>query len=228
MFVLPSRGRPQNLQRLFDAWVKTKASTPVLLCVDWDDPCWPEYESMDMPSGWRVSTGIRGPLSRIYNDAFRRHPNEPFYGFIADDVVPVTEYWDTKLIEAAGKDGMAVPSGGETTGGVPHFVLGGDLVRSVGWLALPGLDRIFIDTVWRDIARKRNVLTFMPEVVIKHLHFSNGKALMDSTYRKLRKAEDKLIYDQWRENGYSTLDHRNPGLPDHQIQGTEGVSKSRN
>ena len=141
----------------------------------------------------------RQGLSGIYNDAYKRHRNAEWFGFIADDVVPITTCWDIKLIEAAERDGMAVPAGGETTGGCPHFVLGGNLVRSVGWLSLPGLDRIYIDTVWGDIAKARNVYHETPDVRLEHHHFSNGKALMDSTYKKHRKTQDKFIYDNWRK-----------------------------
>lgn len=157
---------------------------------------------MPLPPVWRIVIGHRGPLSAIYNAAYERHPHEPWYGFIADDVVPITNCWDAKLIEAAGSDGMAVPSGGETTGGCPHFVLGGDLVRSMGWLSLPGLDRIYIDTVWGDVAKRRGVYREVQNVKLEHRHFSNGKALMDATYRKHNKPQDKLIYDNWRQHGY--------------------------
>jgi len=158
-----------------------------------------QYESIHKPPGWHVIAAERAPLSTIYNDSFRSRPDYSWYGFIADDVVPLTKHWDIKLIEAAGSDGMAVPAGGETTGGCPHFVLGGDLVRSIGWLSLPGLDRIYIDTVWKDIAEARGVLRRVPDVVLEHRHFSNGKALMDATYRKHHKPEDKLIYEKWRQ-----------------------------
>ena len=199
MWILPSRSRPHNLQRLIDAWVCTGASTPVEICIDIDDPFRPQYESMEIPPEWHVCMATRQGLSGIYNDSYKRHPNAAWFGFIADDVVPITTGWDIKLIEAAGRDGMAVPVGGETTGGCPHFVLGGNLVRSVGWLSLPGLDRIYIDTVWGDIAKARNVYHETPDVRLEHHHFSNGKALMDSTYKKHRKTQDKFIYDNWRK-----------------------------
>ena len=203
MWILPSRSRPHNLLRLIDAWKKTGASTPVLLCIDFDDPCLKQYETIEIPPEWSVAVGLRGPLSNIYNNSYKRHQNDPWFGFIADDVVPITNGWDVKLIETAGSDGMAVPAGGETTGGCPHFVLGGDLVRSVGWLSLPGLDRIYIDTVWGKIARSRGVYREVQNVKLEHRHFSNGKALMDSTYRKHNKEKDKIIYDNWRkQNAY--------------------------
>lgn len=201
MWILPTRSRPHNLLRLIDAWTTTGASTSCELCIDFDDPFRNQIETMKTP-GWGLFIGRRGPLSALYNNAYERHPSEPWYGFIADDVVPITKDWDIRLIEAAGSDGMAVPAGGETTGGCPHFVLGGDLVRSVGWLSLPGLDRIYIDTVWCDIAKDRGVYREVPNVKLEHMHFSNGKAPIDETYRKYRKSQDKLIYNNWRQHAY--------------------------
>lgn len=205
MWILPSRSRPHNLLRLIDAWVRTGASTPVELCIDLDDPHGLQYDALPLLPLWSVKIETRHPLctlSSIYNNAYRRYPNEPWFGFISDDVVPITNGWDSILIEAAGRDGMAVPAGGHDPNGAPHFVLGGDLVRSVGWLSLPGLDRLYIDTVWQRIAEARGVLRRVPEVVLEHRHFSNKKARIDSTYLKHRKTQDKLIYDNWRQNGH--------------------------
>jgi len=202
MWILPSRERPHNLQRLVEACGQSGASTLVEVCLDDDDPTL-ELSTAGLPDRWHVVVGMRGPLSALYNDALQRHPREDWYGVIADDVVPLTDAWDTRLIEVAGSDGMAVPAGGHDPNGAPHFVLGGDLVRSMGWLCLPGLDRLYIDTVWQNIAETRGVLRRVPEVVLEHRHFSNGKALPDQTYRKHHKARDKFIYDNWRhEYGY--------------------------
>jgi len=194
MWVLPSRGRPHNVARFIDAYRRTGATTPVWLRFDHDDP----QQEYDVPDNWIIEVGPRGPLSSIYNEFFAEYPNLDWYGFIADDVVPETFQWDKTLIEAAGKDRMAVPVGGKTTGGTPHFVLGGDLVRSVGWLALPGLERLYIDTVWGDIARKRDVLEFLLDVTLEHHHFSNNKALFDATYRKPSRERDKILYQTWK------------------------------
>jgi len=190
---VPSRGRPQNIIRLIEAYNKTGATTPVWLRLDEDDAGYQD----EYPPLWTVETGKRVPLSGIYEEARQNNPDALWYGFLADDVVPITHGWDLSLIDAAGTDGMAVPSGGH--GGTPHFVLGGDLVRDVGFLCLPGLDRLYIDTVWHDIAMKRDVLRYTPKVILEHHHFSNGKALFDKTYKKFHKNEDKIIYENWRK-----------------------------
>lgn len=179
-------------------------STPARLRVDEDDPTLGQYLSLDYPKDWNVLVGQRVPLGAYYNQEFELLPDLPWYGFLADDVVPETQEFDRLLIDTAGKDGMAVPAGGETTGGSPHFVLGGELVRSVGWLCLPGLDRIYIDTVWIDIAKSRGVYRYLPNVVLQHHHFSNGKALMDLTYRKRHKESDRRLYETWRQHANSS------------------------
>ena len=204
MWILPTRSRPHNIDRLLRIYVETNASTPVWMRIDEDDPLVKAY-SVNHPN-WSVTVGRRKPLSDIYAEAFERFKNATFFGFIGDDVIPKTNKWDARLIEIAGSDGMSYPSGGhEDYSGAPHFVLGGDLVREIGWLALPGLDRLYIDQTWHDIAEFKGVLRHVPEVVLFHKHFSNGGALMDRTYRKFKKAEDKAIYENWRLNGYNQL-----------------------
>jgi hypothetical protein len=174
-------------------------TTPAFVRLDDDDGALPAYRHLKLPEDWFDDIGPRLPLSDIYNAILGRVlPPRDWYGFIADDLVPETIGWDRALIETARRDGMAVPGGSDTTGPCPHFVLGGDLVREIGWLALPGLSRLYIDTVWRDIALARGVYRERRDVVLRHRHFSNGLALYDETYRKPDKAHDRAIYERWK------------------------------
>lgn len=189
MWVTPSRSRPHNIERLFGA-------QNVILALDDDDPMLGGYAALEFPRSWIVRVGPRAPLSEIYNRVFREFPDLDWYGVFADDVTPETENWDTKLIEAAGSDGMAYPDDG--IGEATHFCLGGELVREMGWLAYPGLKRLYIDTIWRDIAESRGVLRYLPDVKVIHRHPSVGLGLMDKIYRKDGKEEDKALYQRFR------------------------------
>lgn len=206
VLVIPTRGRPQNLQRLVHACAETGCSTPAWVRLDSDDSFLSQYQDITFPAGWDVVVGQRLPLSAVYNEILTKKPDTPYWFFIADDVVPKTDGWDTKLIQKALPDGMAVPAGGHDLEGAPHFVLSGDLVRSVGWLALPGLSRIYIDQVWIDIANERGVLRRIPDVILEHRHFSNRLSLFDETYRKPHKKRDREIYNRWRRNASSPKD----------------------
>ncbi len=174
-------------------------STPAVVLLDTDDPCLSSYLHLPMRPDWTIEIGLRSGLSKIYNRAFALYPNEKWYGVLCDDIVPETDYFDLQLIEVAGSDSFAFGDDGINGGEHgTHFVVGGDLVRSVGWLSLPGLNRIYIDTVWNDIARDRGVRHYLPHIKLTHHHFSNRLALMDKTYRKPNKARDKAIYETWK------------------------------
>jgi len=171
-------------------------TTPARLRLDDDDPCLGGYLALDYPDDWEIVIAPRVGLSAAYNESFA--PPQDWYGIFADDVVPETRGWDRLLIEAAGSDGIAFGSDGIGTAAT-HFAIGGNLARDIGWLALPGLDRVYIDTVWNDIGRARGILRPLPHVSIPHLHFSNRLAPMDAIYRKPRKTQDRAVYQAWRQ-----------------------------
>lgn len=180
-------------------------STPAWVRLDEDDPMLGGYESLEKPSDWTFAIGQRKPLSEVYNEAFGLFQDADWIGFLADDVVPETRNFDRLLIEAAGKDGLAFGDDGiNGDARAPHFVLGGNLVRSVGFLSLLGLKRLYVDTFWSDVARARGVRRYLPNVKLTHLHFSNRKALMDSIYRKPGKIEDMMIYEKWLKDFNAT------------------------
>ena len=177
-------------------------STPVHLRLDSDDPCLDHYRKMKYPSNWTINIGDRASLSKYINSFYVDCPGLAWYGFLADDVVPETAEWDVKLIEAAGECNLAYAYDGKHEKSfAAHFVLGGKLVESIGWLALPNLHRIYIDTVWNDIARARKALVYLPDVRLIHHHFSNGLAERDKTYHKPNNPEDRLTYIKWSKAG---------------------------
>jgi len=187
MFIVPSRSRPHNVHRL----ARSTGTPPFLLMLDYNDPLLDGY--FPLPRNWQYRINARKSLSEIYNAAFQEFPDLDWYGIFADDVTPETEGWATALITAAGSDGLAY--GDDGIGMPTHFVLGGDLVRETGWLALPGLQRLYIDTVWADITKAKGVFRYLPDVKVTHRHPSVGKSLMDKTYRKQGKLEDAALYE---------------------------------
>lgn len=199
---IPSRARPHNLARLIAACRATGMTTPVVVRIDGDEHLRGVYADLCRDAGWELEVGPRERLSVLYNEFFGMRPDLRWYGFLSDDVVPETPAWDRRLIDAAGADGLAFGDDG-INGALhaAHFVLGGDLVREIGWLSLPGLDRIYIDTCWNDIARDRGAFRYLPDVKLYHRHFSNHQALFDATYKKQNKAADRALYEAWRDRG---------------------------
>src|SRR6476660_4657353 len=102
MFILPSRGRPQNVARLIEHYRYTDATARVCLYLDSDDKSLPEYQRLDYPSTWSFDILDRAPYNPVWHINKRHYDDfrtEPWYGHINDDMVPRTYHWDEELIK---------------------------------------------------------------------------------------------------------------------------------
>src|SRR5437016_6419199 len=99
MWVFPTRNRPKLAQRLVDACVATHMTSPGVIIVDGHEV----YPNIKLPPNINImSTGDWIEFAAVMNLALRMYPDERYYGFICDDCVPRTDYWDKRLEEAAG------------------------------------------------------------------------------------------------------------------------------
>lgn len=191
MIVLPSRGRPTLLQRYFD---EGQPEQPGVVVIDTDQMHL--YSELRYPAHWSVfSASPRCGFVRAMNEAFARYPNEPWYAFGGDDVIGRTPHWDTLLAAAVTPSTVVWPNDG-IRGACTLPVIGGDLVRALGWLCHPDLTHIYCDTLWGDIARVLNIGTYRSDILVEHLHFSNGKAEYDQTYRERQLNRDRAAYQR--------------------------------
>ena len=199
MWIMPSLGRPHNVARFFDAWRKTRASTPGLLALDAEDRYLSLYNRIELPSGWTKKVYPRMWMVERVNLAMSENPGKPWYGILDDDSVPLTDRWDEKMVKAAGRDRIVhVWDGIQNERHAARYVVGGELAAEIGWLLLPGTRRLYGDNAMTDIGRKRKCLKYLPNVKVEQRHFSNGKAPFDKTYEKPEAWDDKRVYDEWR------------------------------
>lgn len=199
MWLLPSRGRPHNLRRFIEAWHKTESSTPLTVIIDQDDPSYLDYLCIILPPTWQYRINpARKPLLHLFNDYFDENPDLDWYGSMDDDAVPETTHWDKKLVEEAGKDYIAWGFNGcqneKLAGGA---IVGGNVARKMGGLALRGLKRLYQDTYFTEWGRKYNILRYREDVRVIHYHFSNGLAPFDATYEKPEADEDAVVFNKW-------------------------------
>ncbi len=204
MFILPSRGRPDNVARLIEAWHETAATAMEYkwrVRLDEDDLTLDAYYRLPWPKCWNVIIGKRISPCEAFNEAFGKCPDAGFYGLMGDDIMPRTACWDAILVSEA--SGWNVAYGDDLINGEAHgthLVVGGELIRALGWVSLPGVKRLYCDTALNHIGRSLGVLRYRPDVILEHLHFSNRKAPMDETYRKPEKREDRRIFEAWRRD----------------------------
>ena len=166
-----------------------------------------EYQTIQIPSNFSLIVRQPAWFADDVNDLYTRlYPDEEVYGFVGDDVIPQTKNWDAILIEAAMKHGVSWPNDLITTPGHDkrwgHWFIKGDLLRAVGYFAPSGVYHFYTDVVWMEIADRLGIGVYLPDVILEHMHFSNGKAEHDETYKshKLHAEEDKKAFEKWQSS----------------------------
>lgn len=184
MIILPTKGRPDSLRRFVHQCYLTKTTLPIHVIFDAKDAH--RYNHIKTPPDWvRVSVPAGTPLGGIFERMFAKYSNEPFYGMVADDVLPETMEWDVKLRDACLPDKISWGCDDLQNERLPvHPFIGGDLVRQLGWWAAPGLKHWFVDNVWKDLTDILGNGAYMPDVKMTHLHPITGKSPNDRTYEE--------------------------------------------
>lgn len=198
MIILPTLRRPDNLKRFIRAYKLTGGTLPIHVILDASDVA--RYKDIELPSNWKRCTVPSGtPIGKIFNLIFLRYPKEPFYGMVADDVVPETNIWDIVLRDSCMPDKIAWGWDGIQNERLPvHPFIGGNLVRSLGWWAAPGLYHWYVDNVWKMIADAFNCGVYLPQIKMTHHHYVNGLASKDRTYdQQPNPNEDKIIFEEF-------------------------------
>ncbi len=105
-------------------------------------------------------------VTKIFNQVFEDNPDEDFYFMANDDIVFETPLWDLELA-VKGKISYGNDSyQGENLCTFP--MIDGDIVRALGWLQLPTLEKYCGDVVWRTIGRSLNNLNYNSNVIMYH------------------------------------------------------------
>lgn len=206
MWILPTYNRPEQCAAVLSQIEKVGCSTPGIVIVNGYDGIG-KYSRIKMPPHWKiffspVNLGVCGAMQLH----FLNHPFEPFYGLICDDEYVYTPGWDTTLIKAAGRFGIAHGNDGwqSETRLHTYATWGGDLLRTVGWWALPNLWHWYFDDIWEGFARDCGLKRFCRDVQTEHKHYLAGKAIRDKTYAaaELKAVEDLQRYQHWSQNEY--------------------------
>jgi hypothetical protein len=174
---------------------------PVQLQLWRDDPKIREYDLLHISDKWDIRIREKRFTAAEAMEFCRiSYPDADFYGFLADDIVLKTPFSEA-LGEAATPFFIAYPDDslqGEKL--CTHFVCGGELVRALGWWALPGIIHSGIDWVWMLLGYNNpGMLKYMPDVIYEHMHPLVGKAKRDEIYdfAKSKLKDDDKIFQAW-------------------------------
>lgn len=203
MWILATRNRVENCQRFITGWHQSQASTPVYVRIDDCDPAVQDLLALEWPDAFSIHVGPRQGLCAAMQEMFQAHSNEPWYGILADDLVPQTPRWDQLLIDRAGSGAISYPNDlGRKTKLPTHPCVGGDLVRAQGWFGLPVVRHYCVDSVYRYIGEQLGVKYRLDDVIVEHVHYSEKKSQRDQLYKETSrfKQSDDDAFQAWLQD----------------------------
>lgn len=213
--VVPTRSRPQSVAPLVEAFAATcTADTWLILAVDGCaqmDAYKNAYRSA-LNTYPRLLCSV-GPRRRLvgtlnhYANLLSTGPGFSPYaiGYMGDDHRPVSKGWDGGYLAALHELGTGVVYGDDLVQGASlptQVAMTADIVAALGYMAPPSLAHMYCDNFWKDLGEGAGCLTYLPDVVVQHLHPSTGHSSWDASYRESNAAgqyaADKQAYDRFR------------------------------
>jgi hypothetical protein len=214
LVVVPSRGRPQNIERLIMNWVVTDAQATLLVAVDDDDSDLedyieimskaPNHEQYQLFVGRRLR--LAGTLNHIVMERVLREGTlgSDIIGFMGDDHVPRTLHWDSAIDYTFATHGLGIVYGNDLIQGpnLPTAVfMSAAIIHSLGYMVPPGLTHMYLDNTWKVWGEGMGRLTYLQNVIIEHMHPIAGKAEWDDRYVEVNAghqyASDEAAYKNY-------------------------------
>ncbi len=201
--IVPSRGRPQAVRELVEAFAATVqvGDTRLVWAVDRDDPDLRRYRTAVTKTHNRqvtVHAVTGGTMVAALNEAAlllaRDDPTVEAVGFLGDDHRPRTPGWDAAFLTALREPGCGLAYGDDlfSSDFVPtHIAVRASIVDALGWMVHPSLRHMYVDTLWRDLGDAAEALRYLKDpdpdrtVIVEHMHYQCGKAVEDDAYRRV-------------------------------------------
>lgn len=206
LILLPSKGRPDKIEGFYKEWRETtEGCSQIITCLDDDDPTINKYKAhKDVSFDIGAGKSMCGTLNRV----FYKNPNYKYYYVVSDDHRIKTKYWESRFIEKIKENGdKGVCYGNDLMYGetlpTAQFV-SGNIVRALGYIALPGLYHMWIDKFWLEIGKGLKKLFYFPDIFVEHMHFTVGKSQKDYFYQRVNNKRvyehDKQVFDKWEKD----------------------------
>ena len=205
--VVPTRSRPGNAARLARAFRETRADATLVLGCDDDDPCLGEYVSVadEFMTFVRLDFRPRTTMAATLNALAPGLAVEfDAVGFMGDDHLPRTPNWDATVLRVL-RQHPGLAYGDDLVHGralATSIFMSSSVVLTLGYMSPPGIGHLFIDDFWMELGSRAHALTYLPDVVVEHMHPIAGKAERDDGYERVNSPEvwarDEAAYENWK------------------------------
>lgn len=212
LIVVPARTRVENIARLAEAFTATGAwgTADLRVDIDADDPRCREYLKLDLPAGARFAVGHRWRSSMWKLNRAARQESSSYFalGFFGDDHVPETESWAQRFYGTLRelRSGIVYADDGLRGEGLPtQWVMTADIVRVLdNRLSVAPVTHLYCDNAVLDLGQAAGCIRYLPDVMIRHMHFVAGLAPKDEQYARVNSreqfAKDKALYEAWKRS----------------------------
>lgn len=211
LIIVPSRSRPQNVERMLKAWTDTNAweVADLRFDIDLDDPKYDQY--VDVLSGderaryatwnhWR-------PSMHKLNRAAAQEADQYFaLGFMGDDHCPETVGWAQEWLAALTElgTGIVYSADGIQDEKLPtQWAMTSDIVRAFGRMIPAKVEHLYCDNVVLDLGTQAGCIRYLGHIMIRHRHYIAKLALKDEQYARVNSREqfrkDRSAYEVWRQ-----------------------------
>ena len=203
--VVPSRGRPENAERLAQAFKDTGAEADLYIVIDNDDPKWNEYAKSENYKKLPADNKTGGCAKSLNTGAvllldITKYPLYDYFVFMGDDHLPKTQGWDKAFVQALGQN-TGIVYGNDLLQGAnlpTAYGMSRDLVNELRGMTFPGCIHLFFDNFVKQLGLDLEYLKYLPDVIIEHMHPIAGKAEMDEGYERVNQPK-------WYEKDLLTL-----------------------
>lgn len=224
LMIIPTRGRPQNVERVVSAWLETGGfdDADLLFAIDFDDPAHDAYldelqAAAREVSAYGATIGCHSsprhePLVPKLNGVAKLHaelePERFAIGFAGDDHLPRTMAWALLMTAKLCELGTGIVYGDDRYKGeelASSWAMTTDIVRALGRMVPAPVDHLYCDNSIMDLGRALDRLAYLPHVVIEHVHPVAGKIATDEQYERVNSREqyrrDRPAYRRWLRSG---------------------------
>jgi hypothetical protein len=216
--IVPTRGRPDNIQKVLAAWDFTGAwaDADLVLAVDGDDPEYPAYAALydehvhpdtNMPLfSVHVQDRWVPMVSKLNTTALGMARGYSAIAFAGDDHLPRTIGWARRYLDVLAELGSGMVYGDDGFQGAnlaTEWAVTADCVRALGRMVPAPVDHLYCDNAMMDLFGGAGALRHLPEIRIEHVNPFAGKGEWDKQYKRVNSREqyrtDGEKYKRWKD-----------------------------
>lgn len=211
--LVPTRNRVENALGLLHTWYDTtrEDDSGLLFVVGTEDPRFDEYQDR-IPEQHLLTFPERGLVKALNYAAPLCWGSYEALGFMGDDHRPRTTGWDSAYLDALRDLGSGYVYGNDLHSEYgehrlpTQVAISSSIIECLGFFGPPGFRHLYVDATWGDMGRGLSRISYLEDVIIEHMHYTNGKSEEDETYRLGNSPEvlahDSAEYERWKREDF--------------------------